>query len=134
MRAAFWRSARAVYLDREVVLERLRGLAARLVAADPTVRAVVLFGSLAAGRGGPGSDADLLVLLDSSPYVRRPDRTPDLLARLTGAPVPLHVHAYTVAELECALSRGDGLATTAVAGIVLAGALPTQSSGSQRRT
>jgi len=126
MRPVFSRSARAVYLDREAAAETLRRLAARLVATDPTVRAVVLFGSLAGGRGGPTSDADLLIVLNSSPHPLRRDRTPALLAGLRGAPLPLHLHAYTVAELERALSEGERLATTAAAGIVLAGALPMQ--------
>ncbi len=130
MRSVYSSSARAVYLDREQAVRALRGLASRLVAADPTVRAVVLFGSLARGGGVPGSDADLLVALESSPRPLRRDRIPDLLARLSGAPVPLDVHPYTVAELVRALRDRDALASTAVAGVVLAGVLPSGSAPS----
>lgn len=59
-------SATVFWLDREEAERRLRHAAARLVAERPEVLAVYLFGSLATGRAVPGSDADVLVVLDRS--------------------------------------------------------------------
>jgi predicted nucleotidyltransferase len=99
--------------------------ARHLVESDTSIRAVVLFGSLARGRGNPGSDADLLVLLESSPHPRRMDRIPELLRRLAGAPVPLDLHPYTVTELEQRREDGDPFVGLVLStGTLLAGELP----------
>jgi len=59
-------SATVFWLDREEAERRLRHAAGRLVAGRPEVVAVYLFGSLATGRAVPGSDADVLVVLERS--------------------------------------------------------------------
>lgn len=59
-------SVRVFALDREGVLARLRERARALVKADASVIEVRLFGSLARRDAGPGSDADLLILVDRS--------------------------------------------------------------------
>jgi predicted nucleotidyltransferase len=57
---------RVFALDREGVLARLRERAHTLLAENPDVLEVRLFGSLARGDAGPGSDADLLVSVERS--------------------------------------------------------------------
>ena len=54
---------RVFRLDREGVIARLRACAARLMAAREEVLQITLFGSLARGDAGPGSDADLLIVV-----------------------------------------------------------------------
>lgn len=120
-----WNSASATYLDREAVVGALRAAARRLVAAHPGVAAVLLFGSLSRGAGGPGSDADLLIVLESSPHTRRMDRLPELSRSLSGVPVPLDLHPYTVAELRQRVAVGDPFVAMVLdRGVVLAGELP----------
>lgn len=60
-------SVRVFRLDREGVMRRLRERAEALVAADLDVIEVRLFGSLARGDAGPGSDADLMIVLEECP-------------------------------------------------------------------
>jgi len=49
------------------VLAELRSWAARLKARDARLRRVGLFGSYATGTYGPGSDLDILMIVESSP-------------------------------------------------------------------
>ena len=56
-------TVRLFWLDRAQVLARLTAAIERMVSEYPEVDQVVLFGSLARGDALPGSDADLLVLL-----------------------------------------------------------------------
>jgi predicted nucleotidyltransferase len=57
---------RVFALDCQSIIAALRARAARLVAEDPDVIEVRLFGSLAAGQAKPGSDADIWILLERS--------------------------------------------------------------------
>jgi len=50
-------------LDRTGVVARLDSAAGRLMAAQPEVLQITLFGSLARGDAAPGSDADLLIIV-----------------------------------------------------------------------
>lgn len=53
--------------DRAQVLAELRAWAAKLKETDPRLQRIGLFGSYATGRYGPGSDLDLLLIVESSP-------------------------------------------------------------------
>jgi predicted nucleotidyltransferase len=53
--------------DRADVLAELRSWAARLKARDALLRRVGLFGSYATGKYGPGSDVDILMIVERSP-------------------------------------------------------------------
>lgn len=66
-------SVRVWTIDRERILHRLRSWA-RSLAEDDNVTAITLFGSLARGDCTPGSNADLLLLLEGSalPFQDRP--------------------------------------------------------------
>jgi predicted nucleotidyltransferase len=85
---------------------RLEELARALLAADPNVCEVRLFGSLAADTYTARSDADLLIVLETG-APRRMDRIPALLAHFRTAPIPVDILPYTRAELEAALAAGD---------------------------
>ncbi len=61
-------------LDREEALRRVRAAAERLGRERPEVRFVGLFGSLARGTAVPGSDADVIVVVEKTdqPFLDRP--------------------------------------------------------------
>jgi predicted nucleotidyltransferase len=74
--------------------------AARILAAERSdVAAVYLFGSLPDGRAVPGSDADLLILLEHS--VRRwLDRPVEFQRYFSDIGLPVELFCYTRAEVE----------------------------------
>jgi len=77
-------------------IERALDSLVQWLSAKEEVCAVVHFGSVARGRGAPGSDLDVLVVLKDSPLPfldRVPVYTPD------DFPMPLDVFPYTVQEL-----------------------------------
>lgn len=89
---------RVFRLNRPALLAGLKERAAALMRARPEVIEVRLFGSLATDRAGPGSDADLLIVLRDSaiPFIHR---IPDYARFMTGAGVGCDVFPYTKAEL-----------------------------------
>ena len=100
---------RIYWLEQSRVIEEIQKKAVRTGAADQNVLKIVLFGSLAVGRGVPGSDADVLVLL-AEDRRRFPDRIPEWLEKLY-IDFPMDVFPYTVNEedtpmLKEALARG----------------------------
>src|SRR5688572_14403027 len=60
------RQVRVFRLKREAILPELENRARRLLAERPEVLEVRLFGSLIKGNAGPGSDADILIVLSES--------------------------------------------------------------------
>jgi predicted nucleotidyltransferase len=92
-------SVRVFSLDRDEVVARLRGLASELVASNPNVTRVLLFGSLAGNSYSPHSDADLLVVLREDKR-RRMDRTTEFILHFLPAGCPTDVLVHTEAELE----------------------------------
>ncbi len=77
----------------------------------PEIDRVILFGSLARGTAGPGSDADLLVVVSHTdlPF-------PDRFVRYAPAGVGLgvDVFAYTQSELEKMLADGNSFVARAL--------------------
>ena len=113
MKARVWR------VDAEAVRSNLKAWAERLIAARRDVKAVVLFGSLARGDYTASSDADLLIVVKSSPLDFK-ERIPLFKPGWLG--VPVDVFPYT--EEECARSLADnwGVAGSAFSeGVLLAG-------------
>jgi predicted nucleotidyltransferase len=83
-------------VDERAVRRAMDAWAARLLAEHAEVREVVVFGSFAEGRWAPGSDLDVLLVLESSEKQAR-DRIPGYLP---GAfPVGVDVFPFTRAEL-----------------------------------
>jgi predicted nucleotidyltransferase len=98
---------RVFSLDRPRIAEALRELVEARYRLDPRVVSVYLFGSFAWGMPAPGSDLDLLVIVDDDPRPAR-DRIPDYLP---GAfPIGVDVLVWTRAEWEERLAEGDRLA------------------------
>jgi predicted nucleotidyltransferase len=84
-----------VWPDATAVDRAARRWASRLAQERPGVRRIGYFGSYARGDWGPGSDLDMLVVVDRAdePFARRAARwdTTDL-------PVPVDLLVYTEAE------------------------------------
>ena len=87
----------------------MRAGARRIADKIPGTRRVILFGSLVAGIPTPRSDADLLVILDSSAHREPRDRVPEVLRALRPLPCPVDVFVLTVQELERHTSERDPL-------------------------
>ncbi len=113
MRHSSSTSAGAVYLDKDAVIRALREAASRAAQRMPSIRRIVLFGSMAAGTPTPRSDADLLVIIEQSAHLQPRDRVPELLEAL--APLPCNVDLFVVTEAELARAQESGspLARTA---------------------
>jgi predicted nucleotidyltransferase len=92
-------SAKVFWLDRDEALRRLRRAAERALAEHPEIVAVYLFGSLAEDRAVPGSDADVLLLLERSD-LRWMDRPLRYGRAFEGVGLPVELFCYTRAEAE----------------------------------
>jgi predicted nucleotidyltransferase len=99
---------RVFRLNRQAVLARLDARARRLLADEPQAREVWLFGSLARGEAGPRSDADLLVVLETSPLPFL-DRCASLARYFEGVGLACDVLAYTRMELDSLRQEGAAL-------------------------
>ncbi len=91
-------SVKIISLDVEAVRSRLTEAARSLKSQDRNVVSVWLFGSLARGDYLPGSDADLLIVLEkiAGPLSARIDRFVD---RFAGVGVPVDLFPVSEAEL-----------------------------------
>lgn len=114
------RSVRVFRLDREGTLGRLRERARRLIELRDDVLEVRLFGSLARGDAGPGSDADLFIVVrDGAPAFL--ERIPDLARHFAGLGIGCDVMAYTESERHALANRRDAFARAVLEeGVVLA--------------
>lgn len=103
---------KVIFLNREPLLVKLTERAQKLLTSHPRVLEVGLFGSLVRGNYGPGSDADLLVILkaDTRRFV---DRIPEFLEHFSGLGIAVDVFPYTVEEI--AAMQGEGFVKTALA-------------------
>ncbi|WP_448383467.1 nucleotidyltransferase domain-containing protein [Desulfosoma sp.] len=103
---------RIAFLDRERAIAELRDAARRLLARDPRVLAVGLFGSLARGQALPSSDADVLIVLRDHPQPRWFDRITEYAEAFTETSLPVEPFAYTYDELRQMLGRRVGFIQT----------------------
>lgn len=108
-------SAGAVYLDRHRRIEELRAAAHRAAARIPSIRRVLLFGSLAHGIATPRSDADILIVVEASDEPQARDRIPPVLAAMSPLPCPIDLFVLTADEVDRARDRGDPLVREALA-------------------
>lgn len=110
---------KSTFLVAEPLIAKLRDRAQEVLASKPAVLEVSLFGSLVKGNYCPGSDADLLVILqeDNRRFI---DRISEFLLWFSGLGIPVEVFPYTVEEIE--RMKDAGLVKTALAErMVLAG-------------
>lgn len=85
-------------LQRDLVRAALETRAQQLLAERPEVLEVRLFGSLVKGNAGPGSDADLVIVLHDS-NIAFAGRIPIYLDFFVGAGISCDVFPYTKSEL-----------------------------------
>lgn len=90
-------SVRVFFLDREGAIHEVRKAMEARKSLCPEIDRVVLFGSLARGNAGPGSDADLLVVVSHTdlPFLDRFVRYAP-----AGVGIGVDVFAYTQSELQ----------------------------------
>lgn len=89
---------KAEFLDRDKAIKSLRQAARRLRRSDSRVQQVVLFGSLVKGDYVPGSDADVLVILEAHPRAFM-ERIPEFRRRFLDVPIDVEVFPYTRDEM-----------------------------------
>ena len=85
--------------DREMLIQKLKCKADQMLEDFQEVEEVILFGSLARGDHGIYSDADVLIIINDSPYERYFDRIPKYAAVFVRFDIPVEVFPYTRAEI-----------------------------------
>ncbi len=109
-------SAGATYLDKAGRIEELRQAARRAASRLPSIQQMILFGSLAAGIPTPRSDADILVVVETSEHSQARDRVPELLSAMAPLPCPVDLLVLTRDEFERARREDVPLVREALAG------------------
>ena len=112
-------SSRRTCVDKTKVVEVFRQIAFQVVKSNPRVEAIYLFGSLAWGRPGPWSDADILVVLKEDGR-RMIDRLGEFMLAFSDAPLPADILVWTKEEIDHALRGGNQFLQRALTGIHLA--------------
>ncbi len=99
-------------LNRRAAIAALEERARRLLHERPEVVEVRLFGSLAAGNAAPGSDADLLIVLEptAEPF---PDRAGNYAPFFSRLGVACDLFPYTEAELADLRAEENGFVASA---------------------
>ena len=85
---------------REDLIRELKCKADQILKDFDEVEEVILFGSLARGDDGINSDADILLILNSSPHKRYFDRIPRYASAFLKFEIPVDVFPYMRAELD----------------------------------
>ncbi len=99
LRNISWNSAGAIYLNKVERIAALRESARRAATLDPTIRRVLLFGSMVNGIPTRRSDADILVEVESSHHLRPRDRVPGMLGALSPLPCAVDLFVLTTDEV-----------------------------------
>jgi uncharacterized protein len=103
VREESYNSVRVFWLDTEFIIGQLRQRAEDLVR-NGRAEKVVLFGSLADGRAVPGSDADILIVVEDDDRPMK-DRMDEFLGFFSGIGIGIDVFPYHPAELDTPLAR-----------------------------
>ena len=96
-------SVKTFWLDKDYIRHQL-SRAANALKADRNVLRIVLFGSFAQDRAVPGSDVDILIVLQSD-CRRFIDRIPEYLDAFSDIGIGVDVFPYTVDELDNPVAR-----------------------------
>ena len=91
-------SVKTFWLDKDYIRHQL-GTAANALKSDRNVLRIVLFGSFAQDRAVPGSDVDILIVLQSD-CRRFIDRIPEYLDAFSEIGIGVDVFPFTVKELD----------------------------------
>jgi predicted nucleotidyltransferase len=96
-------SVKTFWLDKDFIRQQL-GMAVDALKGDENVLKIVLFGSFALDRAVPGSDLDILIVLqlDSRRFI---DRIPEYLDAFSEIGIGVDVFPYTVKELDNPVAR-----------------------------
>ena len=91
-------SVTVFWLEQERLIAEICTLAREIGEEDANIITIILFGSLAEGRGVPGSDADILIILkrDDRPFM---DRFSDWQDRFS-LDFPVEIFPFTEKELD----------------------------------
>lgn len=112
-------SAGATYLNKAERLAELRSAAILAASRMPSIRRVLLFGSLVNGVPTPRSDADILVEVGESSHLCPRDRIPEVLAAFGPLPCPVDLFVATTAEIEGPATRSPVIRLAAETGVDL---------------
>ena len=90
-------SVKVFWLEQEQLVEEIHKVASEIGEANENVLKIILFGSLAERRGVPGSDADILIILEreDKPFM---DRIAEWSERFS-IDFPVEIFPYTKKEL-----------------------------------
>jgi predicted nucleotidyltransferase len=90
-------SVKVFWLEQEQLVEEIYKVAREIGKEDENILKIILFGSLAERRGVPGSDADILIILerDDKPFM---DRIAEWSERFS-MNFPVEIFPYTKKEL-----------------------------------
>ena len=90
-------SVKVFWLEQEQLVEKIHKVASEIGEANENVLKIILFGSLAERRGVPGSDADILIILEreDKPFM---DRIAEWSERFS-IDFPVEIFPYTKKEL-----------------------------------
>jgi uncharacterized protein len=103
-----------VWPDRATVDAALRSWVEAVRRVRPELRGVGYFGSYARDEWGPGSDLDLVLIVENDAPFEKRAASWDLSA----VPVPVEALVYTPAEWKRVLERGDRFASVLERGLV----------------
>ncbi len=99
-------SVKINYFNYPEIFGQLKSAVTDLKSSNQNVKQVILFGSLAGKNYGPGSDADLLIILRKDSR-RKMDRIPEFLMAFSAVSVPVDVIPITEAELQKAIHEDN---------------------------
>ncbi len=85
-------------LDNQAAIEALKVSAQKLIETRDDVNRVILFGSLAAKKAVPGSDADILIVLEDSNIPLWFERIDEFETFFSGIRMPIELFPYTKSE------------------------------------
>lgn len=97
-------SVKVFWLEQEQLVEEIYNVAREIGKEDENILKIILFGSLAERRGVPGSDADILIILerDDKPFM---DRIAEWSERFS-MDFPVEIFPYTEKELNNPIAQG----------------------------
>lgn len=90
-------SVKTFWLEQEKLIKEIHRIASRVGQENQNVLKIILFGSLAERRGVPGSDADIIIILqkDDIPFI---DRIPEWSEKIK-INFPVEIFPYTEKEI-----------------------------------
>ncbi|MEM3511840.1 MAG: nucleotidyltransferase domain-containing protein [Candidatus Jordarchaeales archaeon] len=96
-------SVKVFWLDQDRLIESIRKIAVKVGMENENVVKIILFGSLAERRAAPGSDADILVVLEKDDK-KFMDRIEEWTKKFKVG-FPIEVFPYTLRELEASIAK-----------------------------